>query len=201
MNEIVAIGIGYLFGSIPWALIIGLVFFKIDVRKHGSGNLGGSNAGRILGKPIGVLVGILDASKAFLAIGIALWFLDKNSAILAGLAASFGHCYPLFAKFKGGKAVSTAFGFLFGISVFITNQVVILFVIPLGLAFVLLKITKIVSLTSMIIVTGATITSFFVQTDPWVMGAMVVIDLLVIWRHRGNIERIVNKTERKITWM
>lgn len=201
MNTIYAVVIGYFFGSIPWALIIGKVFYKVDIREHGSGNLGGSNAGRVLGKHVGAIVGVLDALKAFIAIGITLLFADTHAAVLAGLAASIGHCYPVFAKFKGGKAVSTAFGYLFGISVFVTNQLLWLFIIPFGFFFVMLKATKIVSLSSMTVVTMAMIISFFIVDDRFISYAMVGITLLVIYRHRSNIKRILDGNENKITWM
>ena len=109
--------IGYLLGSIPFALVIGLVFYKTDVRKHGSGNLGGSNTGRVLGKKAGISVIVCDVLKVVLAVAIVA-SMNKEASIWAGVMAALGHCYPIFANFKGGKAVATMFGFLLSISIF-----------------------------------------------------------------------------------
>ena len=106
MPFIIAAAVGYLLGSIPFALIIGKVFFKTDIRNHGSGNLGGGNAGRVLGKGAGLSVMTLDILKVTLAIFIASLLHDSQEImILAGLFAAVGHCFPVFARFKGGKAV------------------------------------------------------------------------------------------------
>ena len=121
MTTFLVLLLSYLFGSIPWALVIGLVFFHKDIRKEGSGNLGGTNAGRVLGKPAGVTVILLDALKAFFSMMLA-HYLAPGAEIYAGLACCIGHCFPVFAHFKGGKAVATSYGFLLGITVFITNQ-------------------------------------------------------------------------------
>jgi acyl phosphate:glycerol-3-phosphate acyltransferase len=201
MDILIMVILGYVFGSIPWALIIGKVFYKTDIRQHGSGNLGGTNAGRVLGKKAGISVALMDSLKGFIAIAIAVTFFSKEAGIAAGLAAAFGHCYPIFANFKGGKAVSTAFGYLLGVSVFITGNPQFLFLIPLFTFFGLLKLTKIVSLSSMVSVTVAAILTYFLQPDLYVFLAMAVIAILVVWRHRANIGRILSNTERKITWM
>ena len=112
MYEILLILLGYLYGSIPFALVIGKVFYNTDVRESGSGNLGGTNAGRVLGKKAGISVIVLDALKAviifYLSSYLSLKFnLNPDIKYLAGLACIFGHCYPIFAEFRGGKAVST----------------------------------------------------------------------------------------------
>ena len=104
MQTIIVIILSYLFGSVPWALVIGKVFYHKDIRKEGSGNLGASNAGRVLGKTAGVAVTILDALKAFLSMYLAYLF-APNAILFAGLACCIGHCFPIFANFHGGKAV------------------------------------------------------------------------------------------------
>ena len=130
---------GYLFGSIPFALVIGKVFYKTDVREHGSGNLGGTNAGRTLGAKAGVSVAVMDVLKATIAMAITALF-SYESIIFAGFFATLGHCYPIFANFKGGKAVSTAMGFLLGISIFITKNILVHFLLPVGTFFLILYI-------------------------------------------------------------
>ena len=123
MYEILLILLGYLYGSIPFALVIGKVFYNTDVRESGSGNLGGTNAGRVLGKKAGISVIVLDALKAviifYLSSYLSLKFnLNPDIKYIAGLACIFGHCYPIFAEFRGGKAVSTSLGYFLCIEPF-----------------------------------------------------------------------------------
>mgnify|MGYP003585327713 CR=1 FL=1 len=197
--------IAYLFGSIPFALIIGKVFYNTDIRTSGSGNLGGTNAGRVLGKAAGVSVATLDTLKAFVVILVATQFLpdEPGYVAFAGVFAAIGHCYPIFAQFRGGKAVSTAFGYLLGVSLFLVNPilVLVLFFLPVAIALISLKITKYVSFSAMLSVTITVILSFFVQPDLRISLALVMIDILLIYRHRSNIERLRNGTERKVTWI
>lgn len=197
--------IAYLFGSIPFALIIGKVFYNTDIRTAGSGNLGGTNAGRVLGKAAGVSVAALDTLKAFFVILVAHQFLpnDPGYVAFAGVFAAIGHCYPIFAQFRGGKAVSTAFGYLLGVSLFLVNPqlVWVLFFLPIAIALTSLKITKYVSFSAMLSVTITVVISFFVQSNLTISLALVMIDILLIYRHRSNIERLRNGTERKVKWI
>ena len=191
---------GYLFGSIPFALVVGKIFYNTDIRGFGSGNLGGTNAGRVLGGKAGVAVAILDGLKGFFVIAIVMTF-NPNAAVFAGFMAAVGHCYPIFAQFKGGKAVSTAFGYLLGVSLFISHTVVSMFLIPLITFFVILKLTKFVSLSSIIAVSLAAVISFFVQSNLQVSICALLIAILVVYRHRYNIERLRNHTENKVHWL
>ena len=129
LKVIIIMLISYLFGSISWALVIGKVFYHKDIRHYGSGNLGGTNAGRVLGTPVGILVILLDALKAFL-IMIAVHRLDPGLEQYAGLAVCLGHCFPVFAGFKGGKAVACSYGYLLGLAMFVTNEYLFTFVLP-----------------------------------------------------------------------
>lgn len=200
MQILISSLIGYLIGSIPFALVIGKVFYNTDIREHGSGNLGGTNAGRTLGAKAGIAVSILDVLKATIAMIITSLF-AKEAVIYAGFFATFGHCFPIFANFRGGKAVSTAFGFLLGINLFITHQPVVQFILPLVIFFVLLFFTKMVSLSAMLSLVSASIFLFTTQSNYTISVAFSIITLIVIWRHRENIERIKNGTENKIKWM
>lgn len=191
---------GYLFGSIPFALVVGKIFYNTDIRGFGSGNLGGTNAGRVLGGKAGVAVAILDGLKGFFVIAIVMMF-NPSAAVIAGFMAAVGHCYPIFAQFKGGKAVSTAFGYLLGVSLFISHTVVSMFLIPLITFFVILKLTKFVSLSSIIAVSLAAGISFFVQSNLQVSICALLIAVLVVYRHRSNIERLRNHTENKVHWL
>ena len=196
---ILALILAYLFGSIPWALVIGKVFYKTDIRQHGSGNLGGTNAGRVLGKKAGISVTILDGLKAFFTVLLCQLFV-KDAAIFAGMMCCVGHCFPIFANFKGGKAVATCFGYLASVGIFVTHQFVLLFLIPFLTFFAVLYLTKMVSLSSMVALGFAAVLSF-IFSDFSVAISIFVLWIFVVWRHRANIERIKNGTEKKITWM
>lgn len=199
-NTIFAILFAYLFGSIPWALVIGKLFYKTDIRQYGSGNLGGTNAGRVLGKKAGVTVTVLDGLKAFFTVLLCQQFVPEAS-IIAGMMCCVGHCFPIFANFKGGKAVATCFGYLFAISIFITHQVVLMFIVPFAVFFISLYLSKIVSLSSMIALGVSVIMAFLFANDLSISISILILWIFVVWRHRANIERIKNKTEKKITWM
>lgn len=199
LNLILAIIFGYLFGSIPFALIIGKVFYNTDIRTQGSGNLGGTNAGRVLGKAAGISVTIFDTLKATIVILLVFQFAPQYAAI-AGVFAAVGHSYPIFAQFKGGKAVSSAAGYLLGVAI-IMSKVVELFIIPASLFFLLLKLTKFASLSSMIAATVSIFIAYFVTQDFFLTFNFILIDILIIYRHRENIKRLLNGTERKVTWI
>ena len=200
--EILILILAYLFGSIPWALVIGKVFYKTDIRNHGSGNLGGSNAGRVLGKKAGVSVIALDAFKALLSVILAKTLnMNDTFCCLAGLMCCVGHCFPIFAGFKGGKAVATTVGFVIGISVLITHEFVIMSLIPIITFFVILKLTKYVSLSSMVAIGVAAACAFIAQDNLVISLSFTVLWLFVCYRHKANIGRLLKGNESKITWM
>ena len=201
VNWIWYLGLGYLLGSIPFALVIGKVFYKTDVRNFGSGNLGGTNAGRVLGKKAGISVILCDVFKVVLAVAIVAQF-DRGASIWAGLAAAIGHCYPVFAGFHGGKAVATMFGFLLSTSIFTFGNLWYVLV-PLIFFLIVLYLGKMVSLASMVaaIVSSIYITIMQYNISFEVILASWLLTVLVIYRHRGNIVKIKNGTENKISWL
>ncbi|MDI9518282.1 MAG: glycerol-3-phosphate 1-O-acyltransferase PlsY [Bacillota bacterium] len=196
----IAILFGYLLGSIPWALVIGKVFYKTDIRTKGSGNLGGSNAGRVLGKKAGVAVTIMDAIKAVIVVVVCHFFIPE-ATIFAGLACCFGHCFPIFANFKGGKAVATTMGYFLAVSIFVTGHFFYQFILILIIFFVLLYITKIVSISSMSAILAAVVISFILKNDIEITLSFLALWIFVVYRHKDNIKRLLNGTEKKITWM
>lgn len=201
VNWIWYLGLGYLLGSIPFALVIGKVFYKTDVRNFGSGNLGGTNAGRVLGKKAGISVILCDVLKVVLAVAIVAQF-DREASIWAGLAAAIGHCYPVFAGFHGGKAVATMFGFLLSTSIFTFGNLWYV-LIPLIFFLIVLYLGKMVSLASMVaaVVSSIYITIMQYQISVEVIVASWLLTILVIYRHRGNIIKIKNGTENKVSWL
>ena len=197
--------IGYLIGSIPFALVIGKVFYKTDIRQHGSGNLGGGNTGRVLGKKAGVAVMTLDILKVSLVVFLAKAWLHTETAIaIGGLSAAIGHCWPIYAGFRGGKAVATMYGFLFGLFVFCGYGPLVFF-LPLLIFLLVLKITKIISLSSIISAASVTVYMYFAAGSMSLRSpiflALVVFTLLIVVRHRKNIERICKHQENKVSWI
>lgn len=199
MQLFISIIIGYLLGSIPFALVIGKVFYHTDVRNYGSGNLGGSNTGRVLGKKAGIACIAGDVLKVVAAVAICAQF-NQTASIWAGLAAAFGHCYPIFAKFKGGKAVATMFGFLLSTSIF-TFQNGWYVIVPFIVFITLLYFFKMVSLASMIAALSSSIYISFMQNNWQIMIASWLLTILIIYRHRTNITKIKHGNESKISWM
>ena len=200
MITILVIFLSYLFGSIPWGLVIGKVFFHKDIRKEGSGNIGGTNAGRILGKPAGIAVILLDALKGYFAMVLA-YYLAKDAIVFAGLASVIGHCFPVFVHFHGGKAVATTFGFFLGIATLVNGHIFWQFIFPVLCFLVILYLTKMVSLSSITAVFIEAVVSIFINTNKLVPVAVFILWILLTYRHKSNIERIKNGTESKIKWM
>ena len=193
MMTVLCIILGYLLGSIPFALVIGKLFYKTDIRQYGSGNLGGTNAGRVLGKKAGISVIVLDVLKVVLA---AIW---------TSLACCIGHCYPIFAHFKGGKAVTTMFGFLISTSIFIFQEFSY-FLVPLFMFLIILYLFKYVSLGSICasVCSSLYITAQLLSLDVnnlFIILASWLMTLLVIYRHSANIKRIQEGTENKVSWL
>lgn len=204
MMTVLCIILGYLLGSIPFALVIGKLFYKTDIRQYGSGNLGGTNAGRVLGKKAGISVIVLDVLKVVLAAGLAS-LVSKPAAIWTSLACCIGHCYPIFAHFKGGKAVTTMFGFLISTSIFIFQEFSY-FLVPLFMFLIILYLFKYVSLGSICasVCSSLYITAQLLSLDVnnlFIILASWLMTLLVIYRHSANIKRIQEGTENKVSWL
>lgn len=204
MMTVLCIILGYLLGSIPFALVIGKLFYKTDIRQYGSGNLGGTNAGRVLGKKAGISVIVLDVLKVVLATGLAS-LVSEPAAIWTSLACCIGHCYPIFAHFKGGKAVTTMFGFLISTSIFIFQEFSY-FLVPLFMFLIILYLFKYVSLGSICasVCSSLYITAQLLSLDVnnlFIILASWLMTLLVIYRHSANIKRIQEGTENKVSWL
>ncbi|MCP8969138.1 glycerol-3-phosphate 1-O-acyltransferase PlsY [Ectobacillus ponti] len=180
----------YLLGSIPSALIVGKAGYGIDIREHGSGNLGGTNTFRILGKKAGFIVTLADILKGTLAASLPLLFSLDLHMLWFGLAAIIGHVYPVFAKFRGGKAVATTAGVLLAYQP-------LMFLILLVVFLTLLFTTKYVSLSSMLTAVAAVILACLEGDKPLIV-AISFIALFLIYRHRANIKRIMAGTEPKV---
>lgn len=184
--------VAYLLGSIPSGLWVGQYFFKKDIRQYGSGNLGSTNAFRVLGKKAGSLVLFCDIFKGFLAMILALTIFKQPdiSPLWIASFAVIGHTFPIFASFKGGKAVATFAGMILAYQPLLLLYGLIIFL-------VLLAITRMVSLTAMVTITlGVFLSLLF---NDWTLTLFALaIDIFIIYRHRSNIQRILNGTENKV---
>ena len=182
--------IAYLLGSIPSGVWVGKKIYGKDIRQFGSGNSGTTNTFRVLGKTAGTVVLLADVLKGTLAACLPLFFHVPINPMVIGLGAILGHTYPLFAQFKGGKAVATSAGVLLAYNP-------PFFIYSVCLFLVLLFLTRMVSLSSMISLPLITLSSLFI--GDWILTTIAfILTLFIIYRHRENIKRIRNGTESKV---
>lgn len=198
LKVIFALLFGYLIGSVPWALICGELFFKTDVREHGSGNLGATNAGRVLGVPMFILVTLLDGAKGFVVFQILRHY-DLNLALVASLGVFIGHCYPLFAHFKGGKGVACSAGVVLAVALTGDFRYFVLqFLIPLITLAMTVLISRYMSLGSILGFSMAVLMAWISNRNIYVDICLTLLWLLVIIKHHENIRRLLNHQENKV---
>lgn len=190
MLNILTLFLSYLIGSISFALVVGKLFYKTDVRNYGSGNLGATNVFRVLGKKAGIIVAIADILKGTVACLLPQILNSSVNPIFCGLLALLGHIFPVFAGFKGGKAVATATGVLLFLTPFGTLTGFFVFILTLILS-------KYVSLSSMLAGIAIFIYSVIFE-DKVIIALSLFISVLVIILHRQNIKRIINGAENKL---
>lgn len=190
MEVVLQCVIAYLLGSIPSGVWIGKNFYNKDIRDYGSGNTGATNTFRILGPKAGVFALIGDVLKGVIATLIPIYFGSPIHPMFIGLFAILGHVYPIFLKFKGGKAVATSAG--------VAIAVHPLFVLIFALIFIIILFTtSMVSVASMLAVFLAAVGSLFIN-DPIFSAIVWFLSFLIIYLHRTNITRIRNKEESRV---
>ncbi|MBX3444970.1 MAG: glycerol-3-phosphate 1-O-acyltransferase PlsY [Planctomyces sp.] len=193
---------GYLIGSIPFSLLLGRAAGGIDIRQHGSGNVGATNVARLLGWRWGGLALVLDALKGLAAVWLAprLAFAPSlNVLVLCGLAAILGHMYPCWLGFRGGKGVATSLGVVAMLAPWPALAAVIAF----GVCFALTRYVSLGSIVAAVVFAGAHLAMTWPDSFSdrgWSLSAFsVAVPLLVIWRHRSNIQRLMRGEERALT--
>ncbi|MBO0477294.1 glycerol-3-phosphate 1-O-acyltransferase PlsY [Vagococcus sp. DIV0080] len=200
MKTIIFFVIAYLLGSLQSGVWIGQLFYQKDIRKFGSGNTGTTNTFRVLGKKAGIVVLFLDILKGTLATSLPILFNLPVNPLWFGVAAILGHTFPVFGKFKGGKAVATSAGMLLAYSP-------LFFVYSASIFVILLFLTSMVSLSSMLsalIITLSTILlplvlPVILPHQDWLLTALATgITIFIIYRHRDNIKRIKDGTESRV---
>ncbi len=197
--------IGYLFGSLPTGHLVGR-FLGVDITKHGSGNIGATNVLRVLGRRWGYLVFFIDTLKGFLAVRAAFYLVQiakigvehiELVGILAAVTCILGHTFPIWLRFKGGKGVATSAGALLGL---MPAAIVAIFFVWL----IIFQLTRYVSLASIgaAVALPAVVEILILRkfvTDAALLYFSVLIAGVVIWRHRSNLKRLINGTERRFS--
>ncbi|MCP4139449.1 MAG: glycerol-3-phosphate 1-O-acyltransferase PlsY [Chloroflexi bacterium] len=193
-QTIIALLTGYLFGSIQPAYFLSKLVAKTDIREHGSGNAGASNITAIMGWKYGFIVAFIDVLKAMLAVLVIKWIYpdSPNLAYLAGIMAILGHLFPFYMNFRGGKGVAALMGMMLGIN----WNLGILFILLVAIPALLADYIVVGSLTAFIALPIAT---YILKYPTLLIFIGALMTLLIFYLHRGNIERIINKEELKIS--
>lgn len=192
--------IAYIIGSIPSSVWIGKSYFGKDVRDFGSGNAGATNTFRVLGTQAGIIVLLLDILKGVTSASLVLYIpsvlhgteLYINLQLLFGILAVFGHIFPIFENFNGGKGIATLFGMLIGIHYILAVACVALFV-------VVLLLTRYVSLSSILAAISFPFFAIYIfhRDEPLLIAFGVAAALMVVITHKKNIIRLLNGEESK----
>ena len=192
LSSLLLLALGYLLGSMPNGYLAGRWLKGIDLRQCGSGSTGATNVLRNVGKGPALVVFLLDVGKGALAVLLAKSFgLNDWVHVLAGLAALAGHIWPVWLGWKGGKAVATGLGMFLGLAW------------PVGLAcfglfMAVISISRIVSLSSVVAAIGLPVLMLISGGSSAYLVVSLVASLMVLWRHRSNIERLIAGTEPRI---
>src|SRR4051794_34285265 len=180
----------YLIGSIPTALIVGKLFFGVDIRELGSKNPGATNTLRVLGKKWAVIVLLIDLAKGSLAAYLPIYFQINAEPLYFGLLAVIGHCYPIFAGFRGGKAIATTAGTLAVASFPLA-------IIAFGAFFLVIFLSKYVFFGS-ISVGLSLLTYSYLSSETDFELIFLLFTFFLIYLHRSNIRNFILGIEPKI---
>ncbi|MDP3041311.1 MAG: glycerol-3-phosphate 1-O-acyltransferase PlsY [Candidatus Omnitrophota bacterium] len=202
---IVALLISYLIGSIPTAYLFGRILKGIDIRKVGSGNVGATNALRVLGRGPGITVLIIDILKGLIVVSLLgdyfkykeiLWQV-QNLRIIMGLCCICGHNWTIFLQFKGGKGIAASLGVLLGLALRI-NGLNIVIGILITIWFAVFFLSRIVSLASIIAAIGLPASCIFFKQSKLMIAVSLVLCIFVIIRHKANLLRILQGKEPRL---
>ena len=188
MELILFISVSYLMGSIPFGLILTKIFLKKDIREIGSGNIGATNVLRTGNKLIGYLTLILDVLKAVIPV-LYIKFNFPELVYISSLSAFIGHVFPIWLKFKGGKGVATYVGILFSINYFLG----IIFVVSWLIIFFISRYSSLGSILSSLII------PIFIYFNSGYENEyfFIIMFVLILFTHRENVKRLINKEESK----
>lgn len=190
MLFVLALIASYLIGSIPAGYIIAKAK-GVDIRQHGSGNIGTTNVWRTLGAVPGLITLLGDTAKGTLAVILGMQAGGQNLELLCGLAAIAGHSWPVFLRFRGGKIIATSFGVLLALS----YQTALL---ALAVWLITVAISRYVSLGSIIAAISVPIWMLLLNLKSSHLAFGIAAAVFAVYRHRSNIQRIIKGTEFKI---
>ena len=192
--------VAYLLGSIPFGLLLAKLFGGGDVRKAGSGNIGATNVTRVVGPLAGILTLAFDTAKGTAAVWLAGRFTNESATwmMIAGFVVLLGHCFPVWLKFKGGKGVATALGVFLALCPLAAVSALLLFVICVAY-------WRYVSLGSVAAAAAMPLLIYFLwaphHAPPIIIDVgTLAIALLVIYKHDGNLQRLVEGTEPRFSF-
>jgi len=196
LQQILFLLLVYFISSIPFGLLFGKIFANTDLRKHGSGNIGATNATRVLGKKLGLLTLILDGAKGGLMVIVARFgFSDIQNLhlylIIVAFVAIIGHIYPIYLNFKGGKGVATALATILALN-FTSGLLALCFWI---LTFVFCRISAVASLVAIF---STIVTAYFYNAPNEELILNSLIFAVILSRHKENITRIIIGEEKKL---
>ena len=198
--------ISYLVGSIPTAYIFGRLIKGVDIRKFGSGNVGATNALRLLGRGWGITVLVLDILKGLLpvvilaqAVGPKTGLAPETFCTLVGISCICGHNWTLFLRFKGGKGVATTLGVVLGLSLKLAGLKVILGLAVLIWLAVFIA-SRIISLASIIAALSFPLLAIFFRQPLAIILVSIFLALFIVFRHKSNIKRILERKEPKLNF-
>lgn len=185
--------LSYLIGAVPTGLVLVRVLTGEDIRQHGSGNIGTVNVLRVAGPATAAAVLIVDILKGLIPVLLAARTVGSpGAAVACGLAAIVGHNWSVFLGFHGGKGIATSFGVLIGLSWPVAAVAAVVWI-------VVVAITRYASLGSLLAVASVPISLWRLHQSPEYVVFGIVASLFAIYRHRGNIQRLVAGTELRIT--
>ena len=188
MELVLVISISYLMGSIPFGLILTKVFLKKDIRNVGSGNIGATNVLRTGNKLIGYFTLILDVFKAVIPV-LYVKFNFQELVYISSLSAFIGHVFPIWLKFIGGKGVATYIGILFSINYFFG----IIFIVSWLIIFFISKYSSLGSILSSLLIP----IFIFLNSSYENQYFFIIMFVLILYTHRENVKRLINKEESK----
>lgn len=196
---LLGIFVSYLIGSIPTAYIFGRLLKGIDIRKFGSGNVGATNAMRLLGKGPGILVLLLDVFKGFVSVVFLgdMFGPDQLSRIILGVSCISGHNWTIFLNFKGGKGVAATFGVLLGLAVKIPGLRIV-FLLMVATWFLVFILSRIVSLSSVISAVSLPVYMVLFRQSRILVISSIILSLFLILRHKSNLKRIISGEEKRL---
>ncbi len=190
----------YLLGSIPFGLIFARLFAKADVRQAGSGNIGATNVARVAGPLPGILTLLFDTAKGAFAVWLAGHFTSHSATatMLAGMAALLGHCFPVWLRFKGGKGVAAALGVFLAVSSCAALSALAIFIL-------MVAIWRFVSLGSVAAAAAMPLLMYLLWAPPLAPPPVITFGTffataLVIFKHRANLQRLLNGTEPRFAF-